>query len=191
MLKRCCLSNMIWIYKIVFLRYNEGIEVRCMYCSTCGTKLIMKRDGIDGFVPFCMHCHTFKYPTFNDAISSVIFSPDKKEILLIQQYGRKDNVLVAGYVTKGEKLETTLKREIEEEVHLEIERFMYNDNQYYERTNTLITNFMAVAKDKNFKLTGEVDQAQWFSVEDALKYIKPNSLAQHYLKEAICKIDRL
>ena len=118
-----------------------------MYCNTCGTKLIMKRDGIDGFVPFCMNCQTFKYPTFSDAISSVIFSPDKKEILLIQQYGRKDNVLVAGYVTKGENLETTLKREIEEEVHLEIERFMYNDNQYYERTNTLITNFMAVAKD--------------------------------------------
>lgn len=55
----------------------------------------------------------------------------------------------------------------------------------------IITIFMAVVKDKNFKLTGEVYQAQWFSVEDTLKYIKPNSLAQHYLKEAICKIDRL
>ncbi len=26
------------------------------YCSKCGTKLIMKKNGIDGLVPYCPRC---------------------------------------------------------------------------------------------------------------------------------------
>lgn len=162
-----------------------------MYCSKCGTKLIKKIDGIDGKVPYCPHCQEFKYPTFSDAISTVIFSPDKKEILLIEQYGRKDNILIAGYVTKGENLATTLKREIKEEVDLEVERYLYNDNQYFTPTNTLITNFLVLAKDKNVHLTSEVDEARWYPLEEALKAIKPDSLAQYFLKLALTKVDQL
>ena len=72
------------------------------YCSECGTKLIEKECGIDGLVPYCPTCKQFRFPMFNSAISTIIFNPTKDKILLIKQYGKDFNVLVAGYITKGE-----------------------------------------------------------------------------------------
>ena len=111
--------------------------------------------------------------------------------MLIKQYGRKDNILVAGYVTKGENLETTLKREIKEEVNLEIKNYLYNDNQYYAPSNTLITNFIVISKNTNIRLTNEVDDAQWYPIGEALKVIKPQSLASYFLNKAVNKINNI
>ena len=76
------------------------------YCSKCGNKLILKESfncGIsDGMVPFCTKCNEFRFPMFNSAVSSVIYNKDFSKTLLVQQYGRGVNILVAGYVNKGE-----------------------------------------------------------------------------------------
>ena len=96
----------------------------------------MKECGTDGMIPYCDACQTFRFPMFNSAISAIIFNPDKTKILLIQQYGKKDNILVAGYISKGENAKQALLREIEEEVNLKISSYIYNDNEYFEKTNT-------------------------------------------------------
>lgn len=80
------------------------------YCSECGTKLIEKECGIDGLVPYCPTCKQFRFPMFNSAISTIIFNPTKDKILLIKQYGKDFNVLVAGYIIKGENAKETLIR---------------------------------------------------------------------------------
>ena len=72
------------------------------YCSECGTKLIEKECEIDGLVPYCPTCKQFRFLMFNSAISTIIFNPTKDKILLIKQYGKDFNVLVAGYIIKGE-----------------------------------------------------------------------------------------
>ena len=72
------------------------------YCVKCGHELIEKENGIDGMVPYCPNCQEFRFPMFNSAVSALVLNPKKDKILLIQQYGRKDNILIAGYVTKGE-----------------------------------------------------------------------------------------
>ena len=84
------------------------------YCPDCGTALTSKVDGIDGETPYCPHCQKFVYPTFNSAISTIILNSKKDHILLIEQYGRPANILVAGYVMKGEDDITTLVREVKE-----------------------------------------------------------------------------
>ena len=66
-------------------------------------------------VPFCTKCNEFRFPMFNSAVSSVIYNKDFSKTLLVQQYGRGVNILVAGYVNKGETLEQALVREIKEE----------------------------------------------------------------------------
>lgn len=76
------------------------------YCVKCGHELIEKENGIDGMVPYCPNCQEFRFPMFNSAVSALVLNPKKDKILLIQQYGHKDNILIAGYVTKGEKCET-------------------------------------------------------------------------------------
>lgn len=157
------------------------------YCDECGNQLIEKACGIDGTMPYCQHCQKFKFPMFNSAISAIIFNPQKDKILLIQQYGQEDYILVAGYINKGENAKETLIREIQEEVHLQVKDYMYNDNEYYQRTNTLMHNYAVVVDSMDFSLTSEVDIAKWILVEDVLKVIKQGSLAQSFVKRYLEK----
>lgn len=160
------------------------------YCEECGGRLTMKECGTDGMIPYCNACQTFRFPMFNSAISAIIFNPDKTKILLIQQYGKKDNILVAGYISKGENAKQALLREIEEEVNLKISSYIYNDNEYFEKTNTLIHNYAVTAESEDFSLTDEVDRAQWFAVEEVLEAVKPDSLAKSFVERYLKKIGK-
>ena len=71
-------------------------------------------------VPYCPNCQEFRFPMFNSAVSALVLNPKKDKILLIQQYGHKDNIIIAGYVTKGENAKQALFREIKEETGLTI-----------------------------------------------------------------------
>lgn len=156
------------------------------YCSVCGTKLIKKECGDEGMVDYCTRCGCFKFPIFNSAVSMVVFNKDKDKILLIQQYGKKDNILVAGYINRGETPQEALRREINEEIGVNAVSWNYNDSIYFEKSNTLIHNFVVVVDSENFKLKqDEVDYADWYSVPDTVKYIKPNSLAKRFLTNAL------
>ena len=162
------------------------------YCSKCGEKLILKECyncGIyEGKIPYCPNCKKYRFPMFNCAVSMVIYNKDFSKILLIKQYGKDFNILVAGYVSKSENLETTLKRELKEEVGLDILSLQYNESQYFEKSNSLICNFIVQVKDENYKLNNEVDFAQWYSLEEAKKAVLKNGLAEYFLNLSFEKI---
>lgn len=152
------------------------------YCFVCGNKLTLKYCDDEGMVKYCDKCDTFRFPLYNSAVSMIVFNPDKDKILLIQQYSRKSNILVAGYINKGETPQQALQRELNEEVGLNAVRWEYNDSRYFEKSQTLIHNFAVVADSENFTLKqNEVDFAQWYSITEAVQYIKPDSLAQKFL----------
>lgn len=161
------------------------------HCVECGSELILKHcvcHGVDeGNVPFCEKCGDFRFPMFNTAVSMVVFNKDYSKILLIKQYGRDRNILVAGYVNKGECLEQALRRELKEEVNLDLISYKFNASSYFEKSNSLICNFMVQAQGEVF-LTQEVDYANWYSIEEAKTAIAKNSLAQQFLELAISKI---
>ncbi|MGN0014746.1 MAG: NAD(+) diphosphatase [Candidatus Gastranaerophilaceae bacterium] len=169
-----------------------------MYCSECGTELIYKdciNFGIsDGVVPFCPKCSEFKFKRMNIAVSAVIFNPELTKILLIQQYGNRKNILVAGYVSAEETLEHALVREIKEETNLDVESFYYNQSEYFAKSESLICNFIVVAKNEKIQISQEVDYADWYDVESAAKVVYRNpqenntSLAHKFLNLAVAKV---
>jgi NAD+ diphosphatase len=131
------------------------------FCKECGQSLSEKMCDNEGVVPFCNHCNQYRFPAFNTAISTIILNSSQDKILLIQQYGRKDNILVAGYVTKGETLETTLIREIQEEVNLTIKNYQYMSSEYHPKSNILMCNYLCVANSENLSQTNhEIDEAR-------------------------------
>lgn len=161
------------------------------YCIECGKELVLKENfncGVsEGLVPYCTNCGEFRFPQFNTSVSMVVFNRDYSKILLIQQYGRGVNILVAGYVTKGENLEQTIKRELKEEVNLDLLSFCYNESRYFEKTNSLICNFIIQSANEDFKLNPEVDYAKWYDIETAKEVVYQSSLAQYFLLKAIEK----
>ena len=162
------------------------------FCSICGEKLILKECfncGIsEGVIPFCPNCNEYRFPPFNTAVSMVIYNKDYSKTLLIKQYNRNWNILVAGYVTKSENLETALRRELKEEVGLDIRKYEYNESQYYAKSNTLICNFIVQTTAENFTLTKEVDSAKWYNIKEAQDAVLKNSLAEHFLNLSLKKI---
>lgn len=73
------------------------------YCYECGHKLVMKELEHEGRIPFCTSCRQFRFPIFSTAISMVTLNPKRDKLLMIQQYGKPNNILVAGYVNKEKR----------------------------------------------------------------------------------------
>ncbi|MBR1759527.1 MAG: NUDIX domain-containing protein [Lachnospiraceae bacterium] len=159
------------------------------YCKECGSKLTFRRNGLDGDVPYCETCKAFRFPQYNVAISTIVMNEAMDQIILIQQYGRTDNILVAGYVNLGESLEEGLKREVHEELGLTVTKCQYLRSKYFEKSNTLMCNFLSVVDDMSLDhINEEIDRISWFSLEEAKACIKPGSLAQEFLNQGIADL---
>lgn len=151
------------------------------YCMHCGR--VLSAQEVEGMkVPYCEACDQLYFHRFNTAVSMIVINQNN-EILLIQQYHRPYYILVAGYVNPGEMLEETCVRELQEEIGLEAESVVYLRSQFYAHSDTLMVNFAVKVKgDDLSKLNREeVDAAQWHTADDALKAIKPDSLAAYFL----------
>ena len=152
------------------------------YCVECGTKLIKKPLENEGIIPYCPKCRAYRFPIYNTAVSMEVLNPTRDKIALIQQYGRKRNILVAGYVNRGESVENTVAREVSEELGLEVSDIHFSKSKFFEPSNTLMLNFSCVAESERFRLKeDEVDKAGWFTFEEAKQNIAENSLAEQFL----------
>lgn len=145
----------------------------------------------EGMVPYCNNCKEFRFPFFNAAVSCVIYNKDFSKTLLVQQYDNGLNILVAGYVAKTETLEQTLEREIKEETGLNVLNFVYNESKYFERSNTLICNFIVNVKNENLNCNAEIDCANWYKINEAKDVILKNSLAEYFFILSLEKINRI
>ncbi|ALP36308.1 NTP pyrophosphohydrolase [Paenibacillus sp. IHB B 3084] len=160
------------------------------YCYECGTKLMVKECEGEGPIPYCNTCQVFRFPIFSTAISTAVINRQRDKVLLIQQYNIKDFILLAGYVNKGESAEQTLVREVMEEVGLQVDEYKYMRSEYFERTHTLMLNFVSIVNDDKLDvLSAEVDQARWFTLDEAKQVILKNSLAETFLLNIIQKIE--
>lgn len=161
------------------------------HCFECGSKLELKELEGEGMIPYCNSCQTYRFLIFSTAVSMIVLNPERNKVLLIQQYGKKNNILVAGYINKGECAEETVIREVKEEVGLEVIECTFNKSEYYGPSNTLMLNFSCVVANEDLSgMTKEVDRAQWFSLEEAKEAIMPNSLAKRFLLAFLDKNQR-
>ncbi|MBP3853661.1 MAG: NUDIX domain-containing protein [Erysipelotrichaceae bacterium] len=151
------------------------------HCMECGSRLERKELEGEGEIPYCPKCHQFRFPMFNVAVSMIVLNPQQDKVLLIEQYGKKGYILVAGYVNQGEDAEEAVCREISEEIGLEVEQLSFNHSHYFKKSNTLMLNFTAVVKDEQVHSNEEVDRWNWFTVEQAKEAIRDQSLAQAFL----------
>ena len=153
------------------------------FCTNCGEELTEKYLENEGMIPYCPHCQAFRFPMFNAAISAIVYNPAGDHIILIRQYGRERNILVAGYINKGESAEHTLVREVKEELGLTVTAYTFNASQYFEKSNTLMINFACQVDSDSLEQMNrdEVDYAAWYTPQEAKEQILQGSLAQKFL----------
>lgn len=152
------------------------------YCPECGTELEERELDQEGRIPYCPQCQQYRFPQYNMAVSMIVINRQTGKILLIQQYGKPNFILVAGYVNLGETLEHAVSREIKEETGMTVARIKFNRTRFFQPSNTLMCNFTAfVENDRELCTNGEVDAYQWFVPEEARQRILQPSFASDFL----------
>ena len=113
----------------------------------CGGKLEPRPHHEGGLVPWCAACRAFRHPVYSTAVIMIVMDAARERVILIQQYGRGKNILVAGYVDQGESAEDACRREVKEELGLTAAEIRYNRSEYLPRTNTLMLNFTVLVEE--------------------------------------------
>lgn len=108
------------------------------FCGRCGSETV--RDTRERML-FCPHCGNRIYPKIAPA---VIVAVTHKEHILLTQYANrtyKKYALVAGFTEIGETIEETVKREVMEEVGLQVKNIQYYKSQPWGFDSNLLLGF--------------------------------------------------
>lgn len=146
------------------------------FCPKCGAALERKAGG--EMAMRCASCAADYFPRIDAAVIVAIEHDGK--LLLAERCGdggRSFFSLIAGFVEAGESLEEAVRREVREEVGLELASLEYVRSQPWPFPSQLMVGFRAVAASGAFAPDGvEVKRAGWFA-PDALPENLPQPLS--------------
>jgi len=131
------------------------------FCGTCGEK---NNDVRGEAQRVCPKCGRIEFPRICPAVI-VIITDDKDRILLAHNKKFKAGMysLIAGFNEAGESLESTVVREIREEVSIEVSGIIYVKSQPWPFPNSLMIGFKARYFSGTVKPDGdEIEDAAWF-----------------------------
>lgn len=164
--------------------------MRFKFCPYCGEKLILKPIGDEGDVPFCEKCSRPWFDMFSSAVIVLIVNEYGEAVLLKQNYmSDKYMVLVSGFIKPGESAEETARREVLEEVGLSLDELRLVSTYWFAPKDMMMIGFIAHTKKAELKLSGEVDEARWVPVEEAVNLVHPKGAVSHCLLDEYLKRD--
>lgn len=135
------------------------------FCGRCREKL--KHSDKERML-FCSNCNNIIYPKISPVVIVAITDNDK---LLMTKYAGRDYkryALVAGFIEIGETAEEAVKREVMEEVGVEIKNITYYKSQPWGFSESLIMGYFAEL-DGDSKITldeNELSEGKWISREE-------------------------
>ena len=140
-----------------------------VFCPVCGHRTEAKPGDWGRKCPECGHVG---YPHLSPA--TLILVQDGPKILLAQKpgWGTRWSIL-AGFVEPGESLEECVKREVKEEVGLDVEAVAYAGSQPWPFPHQLMVGFTARYAGGNMRIeAAELERAAWFT-RDTLPDLPP------------------
>lgn len=158
------------------------------YCPTCGAALQGRVLGDEGVVPYCETCSR---PWFSFSFPCVIcfVVDDGGNIALIKQsYVSEHFVCVAGHIKQGETAENTAAREVEEELGLQVLGVKYLSSYYFEKHDDLMLGFVCRVNRGSFNLSCEVEEARWFTAQEADRALRAGSVAHRLLDDYLASV---
>jgi len=134
------------------------------FCGKCGNPTENKTDER---AKICPQCGLINYPRLSPAIIVAVIKD--KQILLAHssRFPSKFYSVLAGFVEPGETLETCVKREVREEVGLDVKNICYFGSQPWPFPDSLMVAFTAeYAGGKITTDNCEIADANWFSADN-------------------------
>ncbi|MFY8083275.1 MAG: NAD(+) diphosphatase [Rubrivivax sp.] len=155
------------------------------FCGVCGTATELQPGERARRCPACGHS---AYPRLSPAMMALVWRRDRgqPELLLARAPHFVAGMFsaLAGFVEAGESLEDCVKREVAEEVGLQVKNLRYYGSQSWPFPNSLMLAFTAEwAAGEIAPQPGEIEEAHWYPL-DALPRIPPRfSISGHLIRD--------
>ena len=148
------------VHAVALAEWHRGTR----FCPRCGAPL---QAAAGGHLLTCTGCGRDQFPRTDPAV--IMLVTDGERALLGRQAswppGRYSTL--AGFVEPGESLEDAVRREVLEEVAVEIGEVSYVGNQPWPFPGSLMVGFFAEATSTDIDVDGdEIEAARWFTREE-------------------------
>ena len=151
-------------------------QVNNKYCGKCGSKTRLSDNG-NSLVCSKKNCYKKSFPSVYPTV--IVNIVHKEKILLARNIEWNKNLYscLAGFCEQNETAEEALRREVYEEVGLELKRIKYRYSQYWPLNSNLMLGFEATALSNEIKLNkSELEKAKWFSAKEVIDLEKAGKL---------------
>jgi NAD+ diphosphatase len=156
------------------------------YCGRCGTPT---RNKGDERAKECPQCGYVAYPRVSPAMMALVTRG--REILLARSHRFVNGVYsaLAGFVEPGETIEDCVRREVREEVGVEVDDITYFASQSWAFPHSLMIAYTAEHAGGDIRLEdAEIADARWFAL-DALPPLPPNvSIARRLIDATVARL---
>ncbi|HEU5471140.1 MAG TPA: NAD(+) diphosphatase [Actinophytocola sp.] len=169
-------------------------HARARFCAKCGAEAGIANAG---WASRCAGCGREEYPRTDPAVICLVHDVAGEHVLLARQpiWPPDRYSVLAGFVEAGESLEACVRREVCEEVGVDVRDVRYLGSQPWPFPRSIMIGFAAVA-DRSVPLTiadGEIEEARWVprvdvraalaagGAIDGLILPGPTSIARHML----------
>ncbi len=139
----------------------------------------------------CPRCGTVFYPRLSPAAIVLVSRGD--ELLMARSPGFPPGMysVLAGFVEPGESIEETIKREIREEVGVEVENLRYFGSQPWPFPNSLMIGFIVDYAGGELRIDpSEIEDAGWYKVDDLPQLPPRVSIARAMIDEFVAEHSR-
>ncbi len=152
--------------KASILSYARALSYwhsRNKYCGVCGTKTEISDAG-HKIICANVSCKAEYFPRTDPAIIVLVSYGDKCLLARQKHWPKGQYATIAGFVEPGESLEQAVKREVNEETGVIVDKIRYHSSQPWPFPSALMLGFHAPAKNKNISpRDNELEDVRWFS----------------------------
>ncbi|WP_319204839.1 NAD(+) diphosphatase [uncultured Ilyobacter sp.] len=168
-----------WITAVGFHLYNWINDNK--FCGRCGNSMELKNDER---ALKCTSCKNIIFPKLSPAIIVAITKGDKLLLAKNKLHPGSFYSLIAGYVEAGETIEETVKREVMEEVGIDVKNISYYKSQPWPFSSSLMLGFFAEYDgNKPIKVDGiELSHADWFDANNLPEIPNRDSVAGEMIR---------
>jgi NAD+ diphosphatase len=158
------------------------------FCGRCATRLV---DRGGERARECPACGLIAYPRVSPAMMALVIRD--REILLARapRFPGSMYSALAGFVEPGETIEDCVRREVREEVGIEVEGLEYFGSQSWAFPHSLMIAFTArYAGGDLVPDPAEIADARWFGIDALPDLPSPMSIARHLIDATVARLAR-
>jgi NAD+ diphosphatase len=156
------------------------------FCGRCGTPTA-NRAGERA--KECPACGLIAYPRVSPAMMALVTRGREMLLARAHRFAPGMYSALAGFVEPGETIEDCVRREVREEVGVEVDQITYFSSQSWAFPHSLMIAYTAEYAGGDIRLDDdEIAEARWFPA-DALPYLPPSvSIARRLIEATAARL---